>query len=494
MTAAEPLPQFPEVPVSTIPIPEDDNALRDDITRLAGHINAAEYRFLKLLAVLVERNAWLGDSGFKTPAHWLNYACGIDLGAAREKVRVAKCLGGLSKIDEAFRLGTISYSKVRAMTRSATPENEEFLLMIAQHGTAQHVENLVRKHLRVKRLAALDQDQAQYEAREFKWYYDDDGMLVFHGKLTPEDGAMFLKAMEVWFDVVNRNDNENQLKNVSAETSAGEDPEHPTNVSADTSVPELPEPGYAQKRADALVLMAEQALNSHPEGPKPLSNPEKFQIMVHLEPGQSNEFYSCSLESGALQFPLSSATARRLACDATLVPMLQDGEGNVLNVGRKTRTVPPAMRRALRLRDQGCRFPGCTQTRYVDAHHVHHWCDGGETSLDNLITLCRYHHRLLHQEAYEIGKVANGDFVFRKPGGEQLPRALPLQFENAEDAWETTAIERKHETLGLAINANTAQTLWQGEECDYDLAVEALIAMEPGHGDPQPRFCFFAET
>jgi hypothetical protein len=159
-------------------------------------------------------------------------------------------------------------------------------------------------------------------------------------------------------------------------------------------------------------------------------------------------------------------------------------------VGRKTRTVPPALRRALRLRDQGCRFPGCTQTRYVDAHHVRHWCDGGETSLDNLITLCRHHHRLLHQEGYEIGKESNGEFIFRKPDGERMARALAQQFVDAEDTGETTAIERKHEALGLKIDADTAQTLWQGEECDYDLAVEALMAMEPDQADSAPRFCF----
>ena len=152
-----------------------------------------------------------------------------------------------------------------------------------------------------------------------------------------------------------------------------------------------------------------------------------------------------------------------------------------MNIGRKTRTVAPALRRALRLRDYGCRFPGCTQTRYVDAHHIKHWCDGGETSLDNLITLCRYHHRLLHQEGYEIVTKTAGDFVFNKPEGEKFPRALAQQFEDAIDTGELTTIERQHEALGLAIDAGTAVPLWQGEECDYCMAVEALMAMEPDH-------------
>ena len=140
MTAMPPISPSPALPaVATFTIPENNDELGEAITRLAGHINAAQYRFLKLLAALVERDAWLGCSGMKSPAHWLNYYCGIDLGAAREKVRVAKCMATLPQIDAAFSTGVISYSKVRAMTRSATPENEAFLLQVARYGTAQFV-------------------------------------------------------------------------------------------------------------------------------------------------------------------------------------------------------------------------------------------------------------------------------------------------------------------------------------------------------------------
>ena len=540
MATVTPLFQVPEAPLFTCPVPEDDDSLRDAITRLAGHINAAEYRFLKLLAALIERGAWLGHSGFKTPAHWLNYACGIDLGAAREKVRVAKCLASLPRIEEAFRHGTISYSKVRAMTRCATPENEEYLLMIARHGTAQHVANLVRKHQRVQRLHAPAQDQAQYAARQLSWYYDDDGMLVFQGSLPPEEGAVFLKSLGAWFDVAHGDQHKDREatkgaesaeirqadvsaatsvasteaipepprphapEHVSAQTRREPGPGHTRNVSAATSTPDLPKPTHAQKRADALVWMAEQALNSLAEGAKPLSNPEKYQIIVHLEPERlqgppeipvdTAENYAGSLESGAAHFPLSTATARRLACDAALLPVLEDGGGKVLNVGRKTRTIAPALRRALHLRDQGCRFPGCTQTRYVDAHHVKHWCDGGETALDNLITLCRHHHRLLHQADYAIVTKPNGDFDFHQPGGKRMPGALAQQFVDAEDTEDTPAIERQHAALGLMIDADTALTLWQGEACDYSLAVAALLSMETAQAESRRDVSWTAEV
>ncbi|MEX2129958.1 MAG: hypothetical protein WD772_00610, partial [Pseudohongiellaceae bacterium] len=169
---------------SGIEIPTDTAALVSAITRLTGHINAAQYRFLKLLAALIEREAWSDGGTSKSPAHWLNYYCGIDLGAAREKVRVAKSLALLPEIDAAFATGAISYSKVRAMTRSATSQNEALLLDIARHGTAHHVEMLVRKYQRVQRQVQGrnpsqqgdgDTAAAQFAGRELHWRFDDDG-------------------------------------------------------------------------------------------------------------------------------------------------------------------------------------------------------------------------------------------------------------------------------------------------------------------------------
>ena len=429
-------------------IPADNAALSDEITRLAGHINAAQHRFLTLLAALIERDAWEGH-GIKSPAHWLNYHCGIDLGAAREKVRVAKSLSTLPAIDDAFRTGTISYSKVRAMTRSATPENEQMLLQVALHGTAQHVEQLVRKYRRTESLTDNRRAESQYDARELTCYFDDDGMLVLHGRMTPEDGAVFMKAVESMV--------------------AAQNP----SVLADEETENLPEKTFPQKRVDALLALAEQAMSTMEDGLQPLSSADKYQVVVHIERGSEQH---CSIDSGAHHLPLSPATARRLCCDASLVPVLEDSSGNVLNVGRKTRAIPPSIRRALQIRDHGCRFPGCCESRYVDAHHVQHWCDGGETRLDNLVLLCRHHHRLLHQEGYEIVKHGEQSFEFLTPAGGTMKATLTPQFAAAEDvASEALAIEREHDGLGLAIDSSTAVTRWEGEKMDYDLAVGAML-------------------
>jgi hypothetical protein len=157
------------------------------------------------------------------------------------------------------------------------------------------------------------------------------------------------------------------------------------------------------------------------------------------------------------------------------VTVLEDTSGNVLNVGRKTRTIPPAIRRALGLRDQGCRFPGCCETRFVDAHHIHHLCDGGETRLDNLILLCRHHHSLLHQEGFEIVQ-GNKGFEFVRADGRKFPHALSTQFAQSDEGLDgSLAIEAEDHTLGLGIDARTAVTLWLGESMDYGYAVGTLM-------------------
>lgn len=443
-----------------VPIPENNHELGDEITRLAGHINAAQYRFLKLLAALIERGAWSDGNGIKSPAHWLNYYCGISLGPAREKIRVAQCLASLPLIDAAFSRGEISYSKVRALTRSATAENEHYLLEIARFGTASHVEKLVRKHQAVKRMESDDQDKTP----EFACYYDDDGMLVFRGRLRPEDGALFMQAMQTMMDA--RQSNAFQQK-----TEAGGEAE---NVSAETSLPET-QMGGTEKRADALVQMAEQVLTGDGERQTTLNGADKYQVMVHVRADMADGHADCHLQDGPL---LSASTLQRLACDAGLLTVLEDNDGHVLNVGRKTRTVPPALRRALKLRDGGCRFPGCCESRHVDAHHIHHWAQGGETRLDNLVLLCRSHHRLVHEAGFQVVNDKNQGLVFFDPNGNAMPSAHYPQFETKNVSAETFfELERQNEDLGLEIDPDTAVTAWQGEAMDYDLGVEALFKM-----------------
>jgi hypothetical protein len=367
--------------------------LTDAITTLAGNLAAATYRLLALIAEFDRRQGW---SGFNSCAHWLNYRCGCAMGAAREKVRVAHALEDLPRISAAFAAGRVSYSKVRAMTRVATPANEHALMNIAEHGSAAHVERATRAYRRVLRAQDREAADAVYHEREVRWRYEDDGTMVLTARLPPELGRLLCKALD-------------------AAAEEAREAEVPPDVPAETSRHACP---YAQRRADALVHLAEQYL-AH--GPGPLKQADRHQVVVHVDRDalrEDGEPGRCEFDDGPA-LPLE--TARRLACDASLVEIEEAADGTLLDVGRKTRKVPPALRRALQARDRGCRFPGCTHTRYVDAHHVLHWADGGETRLDNLLLLCRKHHHALHEGGYSIVRRDDGQWLFLTDRGEALP-------------------------------------------------------------------------
>ena len=152
--------------------------------------------YLELIREYDDAHGWCGP-GLNSCAHWLNWKCGINIGAAREKVRVAHALKELPRISEKFRRGEVSYSKVRAMTRVATEKNEAYLLKIARYGTAAHVERLVRNYRKVKRNEALWRDNERHVMRQLDWYFDDDDSLVLKGRFTPEQGRVDKKGTGV---------------------------------------------------------------------------------------------------------------------------------------------------------------------------------------------------------------------------------------------------------------------------------------------------------
>ena len=469
---------------ASAPVPIE--ALEDQITELAAHIHAATYRLLCLIAEL-DRRAPYGAWGMKSCAHWLNWKCGIGLVAAREKVRVARALEGLPQICTAFEKGEVSYSKVRAMTRIATPDNEDYLLMIARHGTAHHVEELVRKYRRMERAEAAQEAMRQHEARYLTYYHDDDGSLVFKGRLPPEQGLLVLKALEAASEHLR-----DEQKNDSAESPGGTAREDRTeNVSAESSRPLAQRndsaesywvdiragDSFVSRRADALVTMAETFLT---KGPGVLVGGEKHQIVVHVEGQvlkQDDGMGRAEFEDGPY---LGPDTARRLSCDASLVRMIDDAQGEPLSVGRKSRSIPPALRRALNARDKGCRFPGCCQRSFVDGHHIHHWADGGETSLGNLVLLCRRHHRLVHEGGFDVHVDTGGKLFFTRPDGVRVPEAPP-----APRAIET--LEAKNRRADLAIDAETCRSKWDGLPMDYHMAVDAILACDARRGSDQTR-------
>jgi hypothetical protein len=199
-------------------------------------------------------------------------------------------------------------------------------------------------------------------------------------------------------------------------------------------------------------------------GDQALSGGDRHQIVVHIDAQTLKHGHAgrCELEHGPA---LAAETARRLACDASIIRIIENDKGEPLNVGRKTRTLPPAIRRALNSRDKGCRFPGCSFTRYVDGHHIQHWANGGETRLANLVTLCRFHHRQVHEGKIVVACLDDGAIRFTRPHGGSFDSPQPPTAN-----WEDLMTHQP-----IRITPQTAITGWRGEALDVDHAVGWLM-------------------
>jgi hypothetical protein len=427
--------------------------LKGEITQLAGHLNAANYRFLKLIAEFDRREGWSGAE-VQSCAHWLNWQCGVALGAAREKVRVARALESLPKVSAAMEEGRISFSNVRAITRVACPATEEYFLHIAQHGTAHHVEQMVRSYRRAKDAEELSRDAIQQVERSISYSYDEQGSLLIRGKLPAEVGALVIKALEAAMQDVPMEQVEDSLsgKQILVDGETGE-----RGLAVRSPV--------CARRADALAVVARSFLE---HGVLDSPGAERTQIVVHVsaETLRHHSAGCCELEDGPA---LSAETACRLSCDASVVALIEDEDGEPLNVGRTTRTISAALRRFLKARDHGCRFPGCTNTRHIDAHHIEHWANGGETKPSNLVSLCGFHHRKVHEGGIAVQMLDDGAVRFIRSDNTAFDSCVPVQ--NGD--WHQLPLKHEHE--GIHINVRTATSRWTGERCEYGLGVEGLL-------------------
>ena len=431
--------------------------LGEEIAELSAHLEAATARLLDLIREFDCRGGW--NTGFRSCAAWLSWRVGLDLGAARERVRVARALGRLSLLAQALSRGELSYAKVRALTRVATPETEVRLLAVGRAGTAAHVERIVRGWRRVDRKAEARESARRHASRGLQVYEDEDGMVVVRGRLEPEVGALLRRALEAARE---------RLYQRTRGTEAAPLPPDPATEP----------PTAAQQRADALALVAETALH---HGLDPGAPGERYQVVVHVEapvladpdqPGQS------VLEGGAR---ISAEMSRRLACEASRVVMRHDGEGRLVEVGARTRTIPPALRRALEHRDRGCRFPGC-ELPFGQGHHLRHWAEGGPTTLSNLALLCRRHHRAVHEEGYRVYRESDGALHFRRPDGRPLPE-VPVPAAVPVDAVQV--LRARHEAQGLKLHARTGCAGWLGERLDLGWAIGVLHPLAATRG-PSP--------
>ena len=571
---------LPESEVCAAALPESDgdvmDALEEEIVVLSAHIHAATNRLLTLIAQYDRLRGW-ELAGHRSCAHWLAYRTGLDLGTAREKVRAARALERLPQTSAAMARGELSFSQVRALSRVATAENEGDLLELARGCTTAQLERMVRAFRKGSEADEAAAEKRRYQSRTLSVFPDDDGMYVVRGRLTAEEGALLMRAIEAAGDALYREERWSPAV-VKAAAARGHVLEGE------------PEREAAQRRADALGLVAERALaagfggrrrregeenegedpigakvedaaNAQPEDraepestptlPVPISGSraERYQVVLHVEtetllplqepnpwegggsagigedvsyessgaegthvgpalrsvvsrtgargrPAQSHlrPLGSCERSTGdkpthpSLATPkselddgtrLSHETSRRLCCDASVVRLTKGADGSILDVGRRTRTIPPALRRALEARDRGCRFPGCG-SRFTDAHHVIPWAAGGDTSLGNCVLLCKYHHRLVHEGGWTVDWWGEGRPVFYDPRGgvhcevrweapargEALPKAHGLGEELADGSDPGKGWAETHDQGGRMVKTLIQENQQRGVEPD----------------------------
>jgi hypothetical protein len=412
--------------------------LEQELAAQAAHVDAGLCRLVELAAECERRLNW-GSDGV-TFARWLSWRCGLLPRQAREHERVGKRLTELPLTRAAFARGELSYAKASVVTRVAEPDNEAGLLELAEVFTASQLERASGAYRRLSREEAAGQQEQEF----LRYDWGDDGSLKLRGRLAAEDGALVLRALDAGREAL--------WERRAAETAAAD-------LSAPAREPARP------SNAEALVAVADLALGN-PERDR--AGGDRYQVVVHVDVQTlaADADGRCELDLGAR---LAAETARRLSCDGSIVELLER-DGMPLALGRKRRTISPALRRALEARDRGCRFPGCSNTRFVHAHHVEHWSRGGATNLDNLLSLCSRHHRLVHERGYTVTLGEDGEVIFKNQYGIAIPNAPPRSPPS-----DGRALHGRHRSLGLEIDAATCWT-GHGDRMDLGLAVDAIAA------------------
>ncbi|WP_250282261.1 HNH endonuclease [Frankia sp. CiP1_Cm_nod2] len=402
--------------------------LEAEICAWAGRISAAMCAWLLALAAFDRREGWAGV-GIRSCAHWLSWKCGISLRTGYEHLRVGHALEQLPALRDAFAGGRLSYAKARAISRVADVDSEAEWVRQAEHATASQLDRLVAAYGRLRGRDGLGRAVDRHARRSCSWRWDDDGSLIVHARLTPEDGALFIKALDA--------------------AHAGHTSDMPRDQAANADALTTVAGGFLASRAPTLADPARYTVNVHvdanllTDGVPPHDSGRPHQPRSDVEPGVA----------------VHPETVRRLACDAGVT---------IPDAGRRRRTVPQALRRLLEARDQGtCRYPGCDHTRWLHAHHAVHWADGGRTDLDNLVLLCSFHHHAVHEAGLILAIGEDHSVTVRRPDGTVIPHQPPLS------TGDEPLRHLRDATASVAHDAITGR--WAGEPLHLQESVTALL-------------------
>jgi hypothetical protein len=408
-----------------IPAHAREHALRDLGTRIQEHaarIAQDECAFLQLIAEFDAENGCACYIGLKSTAHWLAWACSMSPGTAREHVRIARTLRTMPHTVDEFAAGRLSYSKIREITRIADLVDEDELIRLARRMTAAQLARTVAGYR-----TATGTRMAQDVARQATWTTREDGMIEVRALLPAEEGAEITTALDL---ALHHDDTE----------PTDDDPSTGPGATGRA----LPETTLEHRKADALVQLARTYLDTAPtdrtgndrhlvivqvdaaaltdDQPDhaqpdpaitstdttraPVEEPADVPAGTWYRTARAADGNHCGILGGGR---LEALTAQRLACTGQVALSVIDDDGEILYLGRRKRLATPAQRRALRLTQNTCQFPGCHQTRHLDVHHIIPWAQGGTTDIDQLALLCRRHHVLVHEGGLHLTPTPAGD-------------------------------------------------------------------------------------
>jgi Domain of unknown function (DUF222) len=494
------VPDAPVAPVLSRPL----ERLEAEIVELSSQLTAATSKLLELVGEFDAAEGWR-EWGMRSTAHWLSWQCGVGLTAGREQVRVARALRSLPLLAAEFAAGRLSYSKVRAVSRVATPQTESTLVEWALHATAAQLDRLVAAQRRVRRAADV---RARHDARYLTWRWDVDGSLVGSFRLPPEQAAVLLQALEaakeslptVTSSVADASAEASpvdSVKDASAEASsvkadlwpatepgwqfdratidafadryATEAAEPKTSAEAppvesvkDASA-EASESVTAPRSVDALVQIAAAFLDAKRDAAPDVQR-ERYQLVLHATTEQLIRDHDDAAEGITTSdgIRLHPETARRLACDCPTSTLTVDERGTPLHLGRRTRRIRGRRGRAIRHRDHGrCQAPGYTAKATI-THHIRHWARGGTTCLINLISLCDGQHWLVHDGGWTVAVIRPGTWRFYTPDARRL------------DTDHTPTAEAQPLPTDHTIEPDAVTGHWNGESVDVRYATSVL--------------------
>jgi hypothetical protein len=348
--------------------------LIDRIDVAHERVSSAQRDLLSLIAEVDACEAWRG-TGARDMAHWLSMRYGTSHWKARRWIVAGHALPDLPRISAAFRAGQLGIDRVVELTRFAIPETEADLLRWARGVSC----GAIRRKGDLAIRAAIDRVVDVERSRSLTWWYFDEGRRFgLEAELPASQGAVIAKALE----------------RVAATVPAmpGEEDAYHTDA----------------RRADALVALCSERIVSDPDQ-------DRASVVIHAQLDTLLSGDGAHEVEGAP--PMHHETLKRVLCNARVQTVIEDRAGEIVGLGRVSREPAPWMLRQVRYRDKECRFPGCGARRFTQAHHIEWWRDGGRTDLQNLLLICSFHHKLVHEYGWRVKREPDGTVTWLQPGG-----------------------------------------------------------------------------